>query len=447
MVYKKFNIELIIRVLLIFITGFGFLQLLAKPNFLYIQLFLIIFTIFQIVFLIRFLNKINRKVSLFFESVRAEGYNVIFDNYEAQGEFTELNTQLEKLSKHFKDVLLKREEQDQYFKAVIEHIGIGILGFDERGSIRFVNSEALKLLGLLRLKNLSSLDYSHNNLRRFLIKLQPAQQQLLELKRGNETLQLAAKVTKYKISDEELNLVSLQNIKPELDLKETETWQKMIRILTHEIMNSVSPITSLAASLSTIIKNKKETNEKIINKLYKGLTTIQNRGEGMMEFVRKYRNLTIIPLPQIAEISLKDLMTELVLLFEESFGEENINFEWSIEPEDLLLKADREQIDQVLINLIKNSIWAVKNELDKKISLKAFISTNKSIQIEIKDSGSGIEDELLDKIFIPFFTTRTEGSGIGLSLSRQIMLMHGGSISVQSDTDGGALFVLTFGVN
>lgn len=447
MVYKKFNIELIIRVLLIFITGFGFLQLLAKPNFLYIQLFLIIFTIFQIVFLIRFLNKINRKVSLFFESVRAEGYNVIFDNYEAQGEFTELNTQLEKLSKHFKDVLLKREEQDQYFKAVIEHIGIGILGFDERGSIRFVNSEALKLLGLLRLKNLSSLDYSHKNLRRFLIKLQPAQQQLLELKRGNETLQLAAKVTKYKISDEELNLVSLQNIKPELDLKETETWQKMIRILTHEIMNSVSPITSLAASLSTIIKNKKETNEKIINKLYKGLTTIQNRGEGMMEFVRKYRNLTIIPLPQIAEISLKDLMTELVLLFEESFGEENINFEWSIEPEDLLLKADREQIDQVLINLIKNSIWAVKNELDKKISLKAFISTNKSIQIEIKDSGSGIEDELLDKIFIPFFTTRKEGSGIGLSLSRQIMLMHGGSISVQSDTDGGALFVLTFGVN
>lgn len=447
MVYKKFNIELIIRVLLIFITGFGFLKLLAKPNFLYIQLFLIIFTIFQIVFLIRFLNKINRKVSLFFESVRAEGYNVIFDNYEAQGEFTELNTQLEKLSKHFKDVLLKREEQDQYFKAVIEHIGIGILGFDERGSIRFVNSEALKLLGLLRLKNLSSLDYSHKNLRRFLIKLQPAQQQLLELKRGNETLQLAAKVTKYKISDEELNLVSLQNIKPELDLKETETWQKMIRILTHEIMNSVSPITSLAASLSTIIKNKKETNEKIINKLYKGLTTIQNRGEGMMEFVRKYRNLTIIPLPQIAEISLKDLMTELVLLFEESFGEENINFEWSIEPEDLLLKADREQIDQVLINLIKNSIWAVKNELDKKISLKAFISTNKSIQIEIKDSGSGIEDELLDKIFIPFFTTRKEGSGIGLSLSRQIMLMHGGSISVQSDTDGGALFVLTFGVN
>lgn len=447
MVYKSFNIQVITRIISIFVTGFVFLQIMHKPNFLYVQLLLIILTIFQIIFLIRYLNKINRKVSLFFESIKAEGYNVVYTQNESNGEFDELNYQLDQLSKHFKDVLLKREEQDEYFKAVIEHVGIGIFAFDARGAIRFVNTETLNLLGLLRLKNISSLDFIHKNLSSFLRNLQPGQQQLLELKRGNETLQLAAKVTKYKISDEELNLVSLQNIKPELDLKETETWQKMIRILTHEIMNSVSPITSLAASLSTIIKNKKETNEKIINKLYKGLTTIQNRGEGMMEFVRKYRNLTIIPLPQIAEISLKDLMTELVLLFEESFGEENINFEWSIEPEDLLLKADREQIDQVLINLIKNSIWAVKNELDKKISLKAFISTNKSIQIEIKDSGSGIEDELLDKIFIPFFTTRKEGSGIGLSLSRQIMLMHGGSISVQSDTDGGALFVLTFGVN
>jgi len=447
MVYKRFNIEIVTRVLLIFITGFVFLQIIDKPNFLYVKLFFIILTIFQISLLIHYLNKINRKISLFFESVKAEGYNVVFDNYEAQGEFSELNFQLGQLSKHFKEVLLKRAEQDEYFKAVIEHVGIGIFAFDARGSIRFVNTETLKLLGLSRLKNISSLDSIHKNLSSFLHNLQPEQQQLLELKRGNEVLQLAAKVTKYKILDEELNLVSFQNIKPELELKETETWQKMIRILTHEIMNSVSPITSLAASLLAIIKNKSETDEKMRTKLDKGLSTIQNRGEGMMEFVRKYRNLTILPLPQITEISLSDLMNELVILFEESFETEMIDFKWTVKPEDLKLKADREQLEQVLINLIKNSIWAVKDENEKKISVNAFVSSNKRIQIEIKDSGLGLEDELLDKIFMPFFTTRAEGSGIGLSLSRQIMLMHGGSISAQSNTERGALFVLSFGAN
>lgn len=447
MVYKRFNIEIITRVILIFITGFVFLQIIDRPNFLYVKLFFIILTLFQISLLIHYLNKINRKISLFFESVKAEGYNVVFDNYEAHGEFSELNFQFGQLSKHFKEVLLKREEQDEYFKAVIEHVGVGIFAFDERGSIRFLNTETLKLLGLSRLKNISSLDYIHKNLSSFLYNLKPGQQQLLELKRGNELLQLAAKVTKYKISDEELNLVSFQNIKPELELKETETWQKMIRILTHEIMNSVSPITSLAASLLAIIKSKKETDEKMRTKLDKGLTTIQNRGEGMMEFVRKYRNLTILPLPQITEISLSDLMNELVILFEESFETEMIDFKWIVEPEDLKLKADREQLEQVLINLIKNSIWAVQDEPEKKIFVNAFVSSNKRIQIEIKDSGLGLEDELLDKIFMPFFTTRTEGSGIGLSLSRQIMLMHGGSISAQSNTERGALFVLSFGAN
>ncbi len=447
MVYRRFNIEIIIRIILIFITVFVFLLLIEKPNFLYIRLFFIILVIFQIMLLIQYLNKANRKIALFFESIKAEGYNVVYTQHEGDGEFNELNSQLDQLSKHFKNVLLKREEQDEYFKAVIEHVGIGIFAFDSRGSIRFVNSEALSLLGLARLKNISSLDYIHKNLSSFLHNLRPNQQQLLELKRGNEILQLAAKVTRYKILDEELNLVSLQNIKPELDLKETETWQKMIRILTHEIMNSVSPITSLAASLSNIIKDTNEPDEKMRSKLDKGLTTIQNRGEGMMEFVRKYRNLTIIPLPQITEISLLNLMSELVLLFEENFEEEAIDFKWTVEPSDLVLKADREQIEQVLINLLKNSIWAVSNVLAKTISLKAFVSENKNIQIEIKDNGSGLDDELLNKIFIPFFTTRAEGSGIGLSLSRQIMMMHGGRISAQSNADGGASFVLTFGIN
>jgi len=447
MVYKGFFIRIVLRVLLTFITGFTFLYIKDYSNLLYLKALLVLLTFAQVILLIRYLNGINRKLALFFESVKTDDYNVTFKENNSQGEFEELNLQLDQLSRHFKNVLLKREEQDEYFKALIEHIGIGIFAFDSKGSIRFVNSEALKLFGLLRLKNIFALDFSHKNLSTFFQKLLPGQQQLLELKRGNEMLQLAAKVTKYRIANEELNLVSLQNIKPELDLKETETWQKMIRILTHEIMNSVSPITSLANSLSALLNKDNESNEKMRSKLDKGLTTIRNRGEGMMDFVRKYRNLTILPLPQISEIRIRDLMNELIILFEESFEKDNINFYCEIEPNDLVLKADREQIEHIMINLIKNSIWAVKDVNEKRISVKAFRSQNNSIHIEISDTGSGLEDQLLDKIFIPFFTTRPEGSGIGLSLARQIMLMHGGSISAHSLDGRGALFVLIFNKN
>ncbi len=447
MVYNRFFARVVFRIILIFITGFTFLLLINESNLLYVQLFLILLTVAQIALLLRYINKINRKLSLFFESVKTDDYNVVFTADNGSGEFSELNAQLDKLSRHFKEVVLKREEQDEYFKAVIEHVGIGIFAFDSRGSIRFINSEALKIFGLTRLKNIFTLDYLHPNLSKFLKHLLPGQQQLLELNRATESLQLAASVTKYKIADEELNLISLQNIKPELDLKETETWQKMIRILTHEIMNSVSPITSLANSLSDLIKKEDVSESKMKSKLDKGLSTIKNRGEGMMDFVRKYRNLAILPLPQITEVPVKDLMNELTILFEEIFEQSKIEFSCSIEPNNLMLNADREQIEQVLINLIKNAVWALNESKEKKISVKAFLTLNNRIQIEVRDTGIGFDEALLDKIFIPFFTTRSEGSGIGLSLARQVMIMLGGSISAHSNNGRGALFVLTFGVN
>lgn len=444
MVYKKFYVQIVVRILLMFLSGFIFLQILDRPNFLYIQLLMLGLTIGQIFLLIRFLNRINRKLTLFFESVKTDNYHVKFISSQSQGEFDELNMQLDQLSAHFKDVIFKREEQDEYFKAVIEHVGIGIFAYDAKGFIRFINSECLQLFGLTMLKNIFALDFAHKGLSKFFQNLKPGQQQLLELKRGNEILQLAAKVTKYKISGEDLNLLSLQNIKPELDLKETETWQKMIRILTHEIMNSVSPITSLANSLSSILNKKNQDETQLKNKLEKGLSAIKNRGEGMMDFVRKYRNLTILPLPQITEIKLKNLMAEIEMLFEEDFKSNDISFRCNFETNELTVKADKEQIEQVLINLVKNAIWAVTDAELKKIDVKVTLNKAKRIQIEVSDSGFGLNDELLDKIFIPFFTTREEGSGIGLSLARQIMLMHGGSISAHSNEGKGATFVLVF---
>ncbi|MBC36119.1 MAG: hypothetical protein CL663_08780 [Bacteroidetes bacterium] len=444
MVYKKFYIQILIRIALIFLSSFAFLYMLNSSNMLYLKILLLLITISQIGLLIHYLNKINRKLFLFFESVKTEDYNVKFDT--EYNEFKELNLQLDKLSSHFKDVVLKREEKDEYFKAVIDHIAIGILAFDDRGYIRFINDEALRIFDLSRLKNLNSLRYIQHDLEKYLLELKPGRQHLLELRRRNEVLQLAAKVTKYKISEESLTLVSLQNIKPELDLKETETWQKMIRILTHEIMNSVSPITSLAQSLSGIIK-KDQLDDKARSKVEKGLSTISNRGSGMMDFVQKYRNLTILPLPHKSSFRILDLLEELKLLFNEEIESMGIDCVINVEDDDYLLEADKEQIEQVMINLIKNAIWAIKDSKEKVISIRCRKDQSDHFMIEIEDSGVGIDPKIADQIFIPFFTTRDEGSGVGLSLARQIMLMHGGSITVASAGDKGSLFTLTFNNN
>lgn len=244
-----------------------------------------------------------------------------------------------------------------------------------------------------------------------------------------------------------MNLVSLQNIRSELEQQETQTWQKMIRVLTHEIVNSISPITSLAASLSRIVDtavvNNNETSSSD-RKLIKGLGTIKSRGEGLVDFVEKYRKLTILPDPQIAVIPVNDLFNGVKTLFDEQIRKEKMQFQIIIEPGDLILHADREQIEQVLINLVKNAIWAVQENDNKIIELHAGELPDGNVIFHIIDNGFGVETELRDKIFIPFFTTRENGSGIGLSLSRQIMIMHGGSISVQSKPSVGTTFVLRF---
>ena len=211
-------------------------------------------------------------------------------------------------------------------------------------------------------------------------------------------------------------------------------------------MNSVSPITSLAQSLSSIIK-KDQLDDKARSKVEKGLNTISNRGSGMMDFVQKYRNLTILPLPQKSWIRILDLFEELKLLFNEEIESMGIDCLIKVEDEDRLLEADKEQIEQVLINLIKNAIWAIKDSKEKVISIRCRKDQSDHIMIEIEDSGVGIDPKIADQIFIPFFTTRDEGTGVGLSLARQIMLMHGGSISAASAGDKGSLFTLTFNNN
>ena len=265
---------------------------------------------------------------------------------------------------------------------------------------------------------------------------------------GDEILKLSIRKTVFKIHDNTINLVSIQNIRTELEEEEIEVWKKLISVLTHEIMNSVAPIKSLTNTMIKIVeknspseKNKKS--EYNVDTLM-ALKAIQKRSKGLLNFVETYKNLTKVPNPVFQDLDLKSLLDEIITFMDSEIKLNNISLTSEVNPANLKVKADERLITQVIINLIKNSIESVNKEKNGKIQIKAFISSQSETIIQVIDNGTGIAADLIDKIFIPFFTTKEHGSGIGLSLSRQIMKLHGGTISVFSKYGIETIFTLIF---
>ncbi|MCK4699777.1 MAG: HAMP domain-containing histidine kinase, partial [Bacteroidales bacterium] len=269
----------------------------------------------------------------------------------------------------------------------------------------------------------------------------------------DDLLQLAVFGTEIKLKNKFITLVTIKNIQNVLEDQETEAWQKLIRVLTHEIMNSITPIASISSTLDIMLKdirakeekdNECEMDKDTVIELHKALQTINKRSTGLLHFVNTYRNLTRIPKPNFKITNAKDIFENIIHLMEDEINKSNINIKIQIEPKDLQVSADEELIEQVLINLVKNSIHALEKKPDGIITLKSFFNKRGRPTMQVIDNGPGILPDVLDKVFIPFFTTKPKGSGIGLSLSRQILRLHGGTITAYSKPDTETVFSLTF---
>ena len=276
-------------------------------------------------------------------------------------------------------------------------------------------------------------------------------QDLIKIQDEGYTVQLSIYAIELTLKGEPFKLITLQNIQSELEEKEMEAWQNLIRVLTHEIMNSVTPISSLAATVdgdltSNIQENKDryEIDKEDLDDIHRAIQTIQRRSEGLIRFVSDFRNLTRIPIPRMKEVKVQEIFERVLTLLKHDLDEHAISVVTSIKPQDLIVKVDPELIEQVMINIVKNAIQALEEETDRHIRLSASKDNKDNITIRIKDNGPGIDEEALTKIFIPFFTTKKNGSGIGLSLSKQIMRQHKGAIKVVSHIDQGTEFSLRF---
>jgi two-component system, NtrC family, nitrogen regulation sensor histidine kinase NtrY len=236
----------------------------------------------------------------------------------------------------------------------------------------------------------------------------------------------------------------LQNIQTELQQQEVESWQNLTRVLRHEIMNSMTPIVSLVGTMRLIVNEdieKSTTDQEAVNDLKEALHTLEKRSKGMMQFVNAYRDFTTLPKPVFSNLNVKELLQDVVQLLQTDLTSNGVLWELSVKPETLIAKADSSQIQQVLINLIKNASESFSTQNSRLIKLDAYSNEN-LVMIDITDNGDGIEPEALDNIFIPFYTTKKTGSGIGLSLSRQILQQHGGQLNVSSQVGKGTVFTL-----
>jgi nitrogen fixation/metabolism regulation signal transduction histidine kinase len=442
MVYKNFRINCVIRVLILAVSVFAFFLVLTKTT-LYSALIIIgIFFIYQIYALIHYVEKTNRDLTRLLQSIKYSDFSQSFKGEGKGKSFDLLKNSFTEVMNAFRKTRTEKEEQARYLQTVVKHIGVGLIVFQSNGEVELINKAAKKLLGINQLKNIKSLKPLSEKLVKTLFAIKPREKATIKVEIDSEFLHLSLYGTEFKLGGNKYSLVSLQNIHSELEATEIEAWQKLIRVLTHEIMNSVTPISSLASTINGLVKEDMVSES--LTDIKDAAQTIKKRSHGLIHFVDAYRNLTLVKKPNFEIFQIKELFSRVEKLMQTDFKEKGIQFDVRVEPRTLELTADTELIEQVLINLLLNAQQAVYGCKNAEVHLEARLDKRGKIVIEVKDNGPGIPKDNLEKIFIPFFSTKEGGSGIGLSLSRQIMRLHKGTIGVHSKPYTETSIILSF---
>lgn len=450
MVYKKFRVNLIIRIILFTVSVFLFFYFYYREAKIAPFLFLA-FILLQVYSLYHYVDKTNRDLTSFLESIRFSDFTRSFKIEGMGSSFDGLNRAFNDVISDFQKVRAEKEEHFHYLQSIVQNIDVSIVAYQHDGTIEMINVAAKKLFQLGSVKNINELSKLSGELVQTLLKINPGDSKLVKVQDEDDILQLAIYATEFKVKNKIIILATIKNIQNVLEEQETEAWQKLIRVLTHEIMNSITPIASLSSTLEIMLKDVKNecsgkelADTETMDEMQQALETINKRSNGLLHFVNTYRNLTRIPKPNFKISPVSELFTSIGRLMEKDLKEQNIEFSSKVVPPSLEISMDDQLIEQVLINLIKNSMHALEGRNGAKIELRAYLNKRGRPSIQVYDNGTGILKDVLDKIFIPFFTTKPSGSGIGLSLSRQILKLHGGTITAQSTPDVETTFTMTF---
>ena len=444
--FKRFELRIIIRVIFLFAVLCLAAVTVIQAQFIYL-IILIPVVAWQLSDFYRFFHKTQSELEQFVESIHYRDFSRHFDVRHAPDELKNMRKGFNDINSTFKVISREKETQYLYLQKILELVETGILSYEvESGEVVWMNDSLKKILGMPYLKSLQSLEKRDVYLFREIQQLQPGAGKIISISRDNGIVKVLASATAFQTDNKTYKLAAFQNVNEALDEAEAKAWQKLLSVMTHEIMNSVAPISSLADTMLDRLQKATEFMREqpaAVEDLELGIETIRRRSEGLLKFTETYRNLNKIVAPTLSKVYIRNLFENLHQLMQPTLQQKNVELDIILQNPDLSYELDATLIEQVLINLLVNAIEAVKDKPNPKIQLAAFSAAGSSkINIKVADNGCGIPASLMDRIFIPFFTTRKNGSGIGLSLCQQILLLHKGSIQVQSVVNEGSAFTL-----
>jgi len=447
MIFNRFEWTLLVRVLLLAASIALSLYFFLISDRVASGIIICILLAYQIYELYQYVLETNRKLTRFLEAVRYSDFTAGFSKDSRLGEsFGDLNRMFNEVFEAFRQARAEKEENWQYLKTVVQHVSVGLLSYDETGKIELLNNTAKRFLKANQITRISDLSRINYDLYQIILNLPAGSKTLYK---PSPDMHLSINATELRLRGSMYKLVSFQNILSELQQQEIEAWQNLTKVLRHEIMNSITPIASLAGTAIDIIEEDMECDNGVVsfsNESYEdismSLRTIENRSKGLVTFVEAYRNFTSIPQPDFERIEIGNIINEVVKLIKAGVASDKVNIDINLNPPNLIVRIDPKQIEMVLINLIKNACEALQETEDPCIMISVYTDHEQRAYVDITDNGPGIEPEALEKIFIPFYTTKSTGSGIGLSLSQRIMQMHHGNLTARSEVGKGTTFSL-----
>jgi nitrogen fixation/metabolism regulation signal transduction histidine kinase len=450
MIFKRYEWSIIGKVFLLFITLCAASFLLVKGLLVY-EIVVIPLIIPQLYYLLASYKKIQQEVDRFAEAIHYKDFSLYFNVKNAPPELQSLRKSFNDINSTFKLISKEKETHSQYQQKILELVDTGILSYEtETGEVIWMNDSLKKLLQVPYMHTIYSLSKRDPVLYKEVITLQEGSNKIATAKQENNSYKILIAATSFQTDAKKFKLVAFQNINVALDETESKAWQKLLSVMTHEIMNSVAPISSVADTLKTRLQNSnpdQRDKSSLREDLEIGIDTIKRRSDGLLKFAQVYRNLNKIAPPNLTTVYIRDLFENIHRLMFPTLDQKGIELEVLLNEPGLTIEVDINLIEQVLINLVINAVDAVKTIKQPKITLAAYTSPasgNRPV-IKVADNGSGIPEDILDKIFVPFFSTKKNGSGIGLSLCKQIMMLHKGNIqAISSGMGNGTLFTLQF---
>ena len=446
--YNSDNFSILWRIVALLVLSFAVVYFWLGTPYWAVSLWALVFIALITVNLIRHLEKTRREMINFLLAIRQNDFTTSSPKSSYKIDLKYAQTQILEV---FQRLNKEKESEHQYLKTVVDHVKVALICFDEMGEVTLLNQAACGLFDRPYLKNIVALKKIDSELYELLKSLRPGQKRLIKIVIKNKLMHLSLQATAFKIKNHHYKLVSFQDIKSELEEKELESWQKLIRVMTHEIKNSAIPIATLTDVTYQQLIGENDSPKDLgaidpdeLKDIKTSLRTISSRSKGLVNFVKAYNDLTRIPPPKIKSVDILPALKNIEQLLTPQFKSSGIRLKYEVDHVDLTIKADMGLIEQVIINVLLNAVDALENQSNAEITISCFVNPDNKKCIEISDNGPGIPEEVLENVFVPFYTTKSQGSGIGLSLSRQIMRLHYGTIEVSSIPGAGTTVTLLF---